>query len=92
MNVHQLPTQANQDLGQRSWFRANQLYFDASKTKYVLIEEQQSHEQKMLDLTLTDEELERVQSTMFLGLCIDEHLLWKRAPSELYAMNAAKYT
>jgi len=63
----------NQDLYQlNNWFRANQLYVNVSKTKYMLLEKQQSHEQKTLD----DEELERGQRTKFLGLYIDKHLQW----------------
>jgi hypothetical protein len=76
-NLHQLQSQMNQDLGQlNNWFRANQLSVNASKTKYMLIGKQQSYEHKTLNLTLNDEDLERVQNTKFLGLYIDEHLQW----------------
>ena len=60
-NIHQLLIQMNQDLLVNSITisGANQLPVNASKTKYILIEKQRSYVQKMLNLTLNDEDLER---------------------------------
>ena len=65
----------NQDLGQlNKRFRANQPSVKTSKRKYMLIEKQECYQQKTPNLTINDDNLDRVQSTKFIGLYIDEYL------------------
>ncbi len=98
-NVRDLYARMNHDLKQLSdWFRANQLSVNATKTKYMFITKQKVNISNDLSLCIGTEKLERVTSTKFLGLILDEKMLWhdhidhcsKKVSSGLYAMNAAK--
>ena len=89
----------NHDLGQLSdWFKANQLSVNATKTKYMFITKKKTNIPDDLSLCIGTEKLERVANTKFLGLILDENMLWrdhinhcsKKVSSGIYAMNAAK--
>ena len=60
------------------WFRANQLFANASKIKCMLLTRQNPLEHEPLHLMFKKppEQLERVSRTEFIGLYIDEYLQW----------------
>ena len=89
----------NYDLKQLSdWFRANQLSVNTSKTKYMFFSKQQFTNTGMY-LVMDDDTLEQVQHTKFLGVFIDDKLLWdkhieycmRKVTSGIYGMNLAKH-
>jgi len=88
----------NDDLAVLSdWFKANQLSVNASKTKYIVFG---NNNQADHNLTIDDVPLERVHTTKFLGVHIDEKLEWnhhidhvkKKVSSGIYAMKVVKHT
>lgn len=91
--------QMNNDLSSlHDWFKANKLSLNASKTKYMAFNMKLVH--PFLDLSIGGEVLEKVNSTKFLGIIIDDELKWnkhidncrRKTASGVYAMNSAKHT
>ncbi len=101
-NITSVYDNMNSDLNQLSdWFRANQLSVNATKTKFIVFAK---HSKMNLTsntrkLYVDGEILERVQSTKFLGVFIDDKLEWnhhidhvkKKMASGIYAMNSSKH-
>ena len=62
------------------WCNANNLSLNADKTKYSLFHKPSKTDDLPLLLPkvlISDKEVERVGSIKFLGVLLDEHLLWK---------------
>jgi len=82
------------------WFKANKLYLNVGKTKYVLLSRNKSlvvpGEMK---LSIEQNLLDRVHCAIFLGIFIDERMDWheqiqlckSKITSGIYIMNAVKY-
>ena len=62
-----------------NWFKANRLSVNAKKTNYMLLGARQrnSRDDDKIMIKLDDTSLERVLTTKFLGVTIDENLTWK---------------
>ena len=62
-----------------NWFKANKLSINASKTNFMILGTScmTSKVQNDLNITLNNTDLEKVTSTKFLGVIIDENLSWK---------------
>ena len=71
----------NEELNEVSnWFKANKLSVNATKTNYMILGTSHMTSAKMqndLSITLNDTALEKVKTTKFLGVLIDECLTWK---------------
>ena len=59
------------------WFRANKLALNESKTKYIIFHTIYNKPPQDFTISLNNTVLERVQSTKFLGVYIQENLTWK---------------
>ena len=62
-----------------NWFRANKLSINASKTNFMIMgtPHMTGKIQGDLNITLDNSLLDKVSSTKFLGVIIDENLTWK---------------
>ncbi len=59
------------------WFKANQLSVNAAKTKYMIFNRHQILQtDQNLVLHIDTDQLEKVSTTKFLGLYIDDKLQW----------------
>ena len=58
------------------WFKLNKLSLNTAKTNYMIFKPLKN-EEKHLDLVLDTKVVERVHSTKFLGVEIDDKLSWK---------------
>ena len=71
----------NEELKEVSnWFKANKLSVNATKTNFMILGTNYMTSVKApndFDIVLNDTKLERVKSTKFLGVLIDENLTWK---------------
>ena len=63
--------------GLSDWYKANQLSANPTKTKYIHFGCRNMVLPAYLRLSMDGELLERVPSTKFLGLFIDEQLTWE---------------
>jgi len=67
-----------------NWFKANKLSVNASKTNFMLMGTPQTTSKydddgnECLEIVLNETKLERVVSTKFLGIIIDENTTWKQ--------------
>ena len=60
------------------WFMANKLSVNSAKCNYVIFHNSPKIiDNNSMDITLNNEILTRVEYTKFLGVYIDERLLWK---------------
>ena len=66
-----------------NWFCANELYFNASKTNYMFFSPPNVHfDTSKYDIFIGNRAIDRIgdgmteRSLKFLGLHIDEHLVW----------------
>jgi len=57
------------------WFKANKLLLNANKTHFMLFS--RKHVNRVPKIEIDGVEIKRVQSTVFLGVHIDEQLNWK---------------
>ena len=81
------------------WFRANQLSVNPLKTKYIHFSRHSVAIDINIQLKIDSVPLERVNTTKFLGIYIDEHLTWeshikycmKKISSGTYAINMSKH-
>ena len=62
-----------------NWFKANKLSINASKTNFMILGTSfmTSKIQSDLKISLNNTQLDRVTSTKFLGIIVDENLTWK---------------
>ncbi len=97
-DIRNLYCHMNNDLDNlNDWFKANKLSLNASKTKYMSFNMKNGHH--LLNLSIGDDFLEKVNETKFLGIIIDDELKWnkhidycrKKISSGVYAMNSAKH-
>lgn len=73
-----LEADSNRLLGELSlWFRSNLLHLNASKTCYLRFHNPQNHCSMDLDISIDDRAVSRLTKARFLGLEIDDTLLWK---------------
>ena len=65
------------------WMKANKLFFNIRKTKYMIFK--LNHRQTIIyqDLALGNELIDRVESMKFLGIIFDEKLNWNAHHQEL---------
>ena len=98
-NMQTLYRSANSDLSTLDyWFRANQLSVNPTKTKYILFAKRPNLTDEC-SLFINDERFEKVKSTKFLGLHIDEcfslehHIGYCKSKivSSIYTINTSKY-
>ena len=68
----------NDELSKLSdWFRANKLSLNIKKTNYIMFGNKKlSQSSNPFQIKIDDSIIERVQSTKFFGLFIDERLQW----------------
>ena len=78
-NLEQLQEKLNNELKNiETWLIANKLSLNVGKTKYIIFtSKRRIYNARHIKLYINDTQLERVQSTKFLGLVIDSHLTWK---------------
>ena len=83
------------------WFRANKLSLNVSKTNFVMFcPKRKSKFHEINTIKLGDEIIQRVNNAKFLGLHIDDELLWhthishvsRKISSGIYLLNAVKRT
>jgi len=60
----------------RDWMMINKLSLNTTKTKYILFSKPKSHIHITTELKLNNEIISRVTSAKFLGIYIDEKLIW----------------
>ena len=98
-NMQTLYMSVNSDLSTLDdWFRANQLSVNPTKTKYILFAKRPNLTDEC-SLFINDERLEKVKSTKFLGLHIDECFSWEthigycksKIASGIHAINTSKH-
>ena len=58
------------------WFKANKLALNETKTNYIIFHPKNKKPPENFTVTLNDVELERLTYTKFLGVLIQENLLW----------------
>ena len=58
------------------WFKANKLALNESKTKFIIFHTRNNKPPKEFTIILNDVQLERVDNIKFLGVFIQENLLW----------------
>ena len=77
-NINSLFETVNKELiNINSWFQANKLSLNTSKTKYLLFHKLRRNKDlpfNLLVLKINDTLIKREQSIKFLGVIIDEHL------------------
>ena len=61
-----------------AWCNSNKLTINVNKTKYVLFKSRHRKYEISGQLLINESVLESVESTSFLGICIDENLTWKK--------------
>ncbi len=77
-NIESLYVTMNANLNNLSdWFRANKLSLNTSKTNYILFSKS-NNVAPGIDLFISDQKIERVNYTKFLGIYIDEKLKWDK--------------
>ena len=77
-NIFQLFDIANSELAKLSqWFRANKLSLNIKKTNYILFGNKRLPLNATLSVSIDGILLQRVVSTKFLGIFVDEKLNWK---------------
>ena len=83
------------------WFRANKLSLNVSKTNFVMFcPKRKSKFHEINTIKLGDEIIQRVNNAKFLGMHIDDELLWhthishvsRKLSSGIYLLNAVKRT
>ena len=74
-----LQMELNAELGNvDTWFKCNKLSLNIKKTNYIVFTTAQSQiNAENLTLKINNQEIERVRSTKFLGVIIDDHLNFK---------------
>ena len=81
-NITTLFETANLDLSQiNDWFLANKLSLNVDKTKHMLFHKRTDQENTHLtlpSLQLNSNIIERENSLKYLGVILDEHLIWKK--------------
>ena len=60
------------------WFQANKLSLNTNKTNYILFSHKNMKTDPNISLCMQGIKIERVESTKFLGVVIDEKLTWKK--------------
>lgn len=60
-----------------SWFRANFLHLNVNKCCYILYSFKEMKWKSKLNLKIGNEVLERVKKAKYLGVTLDEKLIWK---------------
>ena len=84
-NYNDLMLTVNTELGKLSeWFRANRLSLNVAKTNYVLFgKRKKCLSDTNFAITINENLIERVTSTKFLGVYIDQDLNWKHHTAEI---------
>ena len=96
-DLTKLETKINQELSKlNDWFAINKLSLNVSKTNYMIFSNKNVN---ILKITICNTQIERVKSTRFLGIIIDQNLNWKehiqrvknKLSKTLAIMQKAKY-
>ena len=58
------------------WFKANKLFLNETKTNYLIFHPLQKKPPENFDINLNDIVLERFPFTKFLGVMVQENVLW----------------
>lgn len=84
-NLDTLFSDMQQDLNLiNTWFFNNGLTINASKTKYVIFSYTDKFNNINNQLFIGNEKLERVRSTVYLGLTIQQNLKWSEHVEKIY--------
>ena len=59
------------------WFQANKLSINVKKSNYIILKTSQNRQKLDLHFSINDTKIDRVTETLFLGVIIDECLIWK---------------
>ena len=82
-NTNQLLSKANETLHNiNTWFTANKLHINSSKTKYMIFA---PHKKKITinnPLSIGNQPIELVSTTKFLGIHLDSHLIGKHTSQQ----------
>ena len=60
------------------WFRANKLALNLDKTKFMVFKPKQKKTCYDINLHTNNKKITQVSETVFSGVILDEHLLWKQ--------------
>ena len=60
------------------WFMYNKLALNESKTKYIIFHKRLNKPPDNFDIQINDKTIERVDSTKFLGVIIQENMAWDK--------------
>ena len=61
-----------------AWCNSNKLIININKTKYMIFKSRRKKAEILGQLSINESVLESVESTSFLGICIDKNLTWKK--------------
>ena len=92
-NLQRLITTINIELSHiSSWFKANKLSLNIKKTNYIIFKNKHSNRKyENINISIDNNEIERVSNTKFLGVFVDECLTW--SVHNNYVVNiVSKYT
>jgi fibrillarin-like rRNA methylase len=76
--LHVLTNTINTELLKFSeWFKANKLWINVSKSKYLIFKPRQKRLTEDLSIEVNNHKLAKAKEVLFLGVILDEHLSWK---------------
>ena len=59
-----------------TWFAANRLPLNLSKTNFMVFKPWQKKQSFEFQVSINEQPIFRVSETMFLGVCLDDNLTW----------------
>ena len=82
--LERLSKQVSKDLSNLSnWLRANKLSLNVKKTELVIFRPRKLKVDHSFKFKLDDKRLVRIHSVKYLGVLIDEHLLWNKQIAQI---------
>lgn len=69
----------NQELKNNlSWLSCNKLSLNVEKTHYMVFKAKRKKLDETFEITINDQQIDKVNYTKFLGLYIDDELYWRK--------------
>ena len=65
------------------WLRANHISLNSNKTEIILFQPKNTKKSKKFNFRVTDQKIEPVKQTKYLGIYLDEHLTWNFEISQI---------